>query len=114
MTGELREPLTLPEVEQEIHRLIGEMEDSTEKLYDLGEKMARTEANHKRERAKQYLSAEGPVHAREATADEETAEMLFERRVAEVRYESERERLRTIRAALDALRSINANARAQT
>lgn len=107
--------LTLPEVEEEIQRLWLRLEAETEKLAGLGVVAGKAEVEFKRAWAGAFLGAEDKtVDARKARADLATADLLFARRRAEVLYDACRETLRTIRTGLDSLRSINANARAQT
>src|SRR5688572_21045503 len=108
------QPITQVEVEAEIHRLVVDLEAETERLLSLGREASQAEVNYKREHAKAFLSADGPVNKREAEADVATSELLLARRISDVTYEACREKCRMIRTALDAYRSINANVRSQT
>jgi hypothetical protein len=107
--------MTQAQVEGEIERLAVALERETEKLATLGMDMGRAEIEHKKARAKAFLKAEGTVDGRNATveADDEVMDLLFERRRTEVMYEAQREKLRTMRTQIDALRSINVNVREQ-
>jgi hypothetical protein len=109
----MSEPLTQDHVESEIQRLIRAMEAETERLPALARAASESEVAYRRERAKAYLKTEGPQHLREAVADDASAGLLLERRIAESAFDVAKERLRTIRSALDAIRSINANIRGQ-
>jgi hypothetical protein len=106
--------LSLADVEAEIQRLVGAMEAATDEFAELGTKAGEAEVAYKRAHAFAYLAADGPVVSREAQADLGAADELLARRYAEVAFDACKERLRTIRTALDACRTIAANARGQS
>ncbi len=106
-------PISQVEVEQEILRLLNEMEDETEAFEQLAIDAAKKEAKFDAEWAKSYLSASGSIKEREAWADYQIAEMHMEWKIADALLKSKREKLSSVRSAIDALRTINANVRAQ-
>lgn len=106
-------PISPVHVEQEIQRLSARLEAFTDEIAERAQAAAEADANYKRDHAKAFLAADGPVDARKATADVDCAELYKERRVSEALLLSAQEACRNIRAQLDALRSINANVRHQ-
>jgi hypothetical protein len=107
------EPMSQAEVEAEIERLSNYLEDATETLFEMGRDLGYAEVEFKRAQAQAFLQAEGTVDARKAVVEIRTSALRFAYRSAEILYESQRERLRTVRTQLDALRSINVNVREQ-
>lgn len=99
-------------VETELERLMERLMTETERLAELAEAAARTEVTHKHQRARALLRAEGTVAEREAVADLDTSDAYLARRVAEEAYRSQRELLLSLRAQIDALRTLAANLRA--
>jgi hypothetical protein len=112
-------------VENELERMLELLEASTEELALLSEAASEAESDAKLAWAKAYVQVEGKnAQEREANA------MLFDvalyegtasqplhlwqraRREAEMQRDQKQEELRSIRASLDALRSLNTNMRA--
>lgn len=84
----------------------------TERMAELAEASAEAEVRHKAAYARALLGAEGTQAVREAVAVRDTEDALLARRVAEARVLAQRELLATIRAEIDALRTLAASARA--
>jgi hypothetical protein len=98
----------------ELERLADVLWAETERLATLAEEAAVAEVRHKTAFAKELLQAEGSVAVREAQATCATEELHMARRVAEARLQAQRELLATLRAEIDAVRTLNASARAAT
>lgn len=107
-------PISQVEVENKILELVEKMEEATEDYAHLMEKASDAESHYKAEHAKAYLRAQGAVKEREATADVACEDLLFQFKTAEALAKSRHQSLLTIRTALDGLRTIAANVRAQT
>lgn len=107
-------PISQVEVEEEILRLLNIMEDETEVFEQLAIDAGKKEARFDAEWAKAYLSATGSIKEREAWADYQIAEMHMDWKIADALLKSKREKLNSTRSAIDAMRTINANVRAQT
>lgn len=98
----------------ELERLMELLWTETERLAEMAEEAARAEVTHKAAYARALLLAEGTQAVREATAVAETEDALLARRIAESRLLAQRELLGTIRAEIDALRTLHASARTVT
>jgi hypothetical protein len=107
-------PISQVEVEERIVALTSSLENETEAFEALSIDHAKKEAEYKRAWHSEYLRAEGPVKEREAHAGYRTAEQHMESQVAEAVMKAKREKLHTIRTALDSLRTLAANVRAQS
>jgi hypothetical protein len=107
-------PISQVEVEERIVALTSSLEDETEAYETLSIDHAKKESEYKRNWYSEYLRAEGPVKEREAHAGYRTAELHMSSQVAEAVMKSKREKLHTIRTALDSLRTLAANVRAQS
>lgn len=108
------EPLNAVQVELEILRFIDLLEERTYELAGRARLAAEDEANHKGMWATKFLQAEGTEAKRKAEADVSSHPAYTKRKISEGLYVSTKESLLSIRAQLDALRSISANIRAQT
>ena len=107
------QPISQVDVENELLRLIGMLEDETEAFEVLAIDNAKKEALHKSNWAKEYLSAKGSIKEREACSDYKMDEMIFDHNIAEALLKAKREKLLSLRTSIDALRTLNANIRAQ-
>lgn len=107
------EPITQVRVEREITRLSRRLEEFTDEIAERATASAQADVAYRREHAKAFLTAEGPMDVRKATADLAVTVLYGERRAAEALLLSAQEACRNLRAQLDALRSINANVRHQ-
>lgn len=103
-----------PEVEDEIRRLLGRLEEATYEMAQLAQAAGEAEVAAKVAYAKTYLAADGPVSTREQVATVGSATELLARRIAEAKVMSQRELLSTIRTQVDGLRTIAANMRGLT
>lgn len=102
------------EVEGEILRLSALLETVTEAQADLGMNAGEAEVAYKVAYAKAMLRADGDTAKdREAQATIWTEAELRGRKISEAMHSVNVEQCRTIRAQLDALRTLAANARAQ-
>lgn len=116
--------ITAAEVEEKILTISDSMEEALDVLDAFAERSAEAEVTYKVAYAKSSLGASGrsgsgregrmTVDEREATAILACEAQLRERLISEALYEVQREKLRTLRSQLDALRTISANIRAQT
>ena len=106
-------PISQVEVEQEILRLLNEMEEETEAFEQLAIDAAKKEAKFEAEWAKAYLSATGSIKEREAWADYKMADFDYDYKIAEALVKAKRERLLSLRTSMDSLRTLNANVRVQ-
>jgi len=106
-------PITQLDVEAEIIRLSGSLEEETEAFEALAKDSAKKEAAYKRAWYTEYLSAEGAQKLRESFAGYKNADLYLEAQVAEALMRAKREKLYSIRAQLDSLRTIAANVRVQ-
>lgn len=105
--------LTQVDIEDRLVRYMDALEAATEEFQALAVASAEAEADAKSVWAQSYLGMSGPVRQREAMADLEAdeAERLY--KVAEARMKASREHLLSLRTAIDALRTLNANVRVQ-
>lgn len=106
--------LTQSEVEAEMNRLLGVMEARTVELARLTMEASEAEVEFKKSYALVYTQGAGPVKDREQVATLASLDALRDYRRKDALMKSAQEALRTIRAALDVLRSISANVRAMT
>jgi hypothetical protein len=94
-------------------RLVDELERQTEEFETLARDAAEKEAAFKRGWASAYLRGEGSIRNREAMADYGTADLFHAHVVSEALVKAKRESLLFLRTSIDALRTLNANVRAQ-
>lgn len=106
-------PISQVDIEEEIIRLLGLLEDETEAFERLAEDAAKKEASYKAEWAKAYLSAQGSIKERESWADYQLADHAMQYKIAESLVKAKREKLGALRTSLDALRTLAANIRVQ-
>lgn len=106
-------PITQGQIEEEIMRLLSILETETEEFEVLAQRAAETEATHKGMWAKQYLQANGSIRNREAEADFALSDSLYQFKISEALVKAKREKLLSLRTSVDALRTLNANVRAQ-
>ena len=107
------QPLSQVEIESELMRLMGVMEEETEAFETLAVDCAKKEALFKANWAKEYLSAKGSIKEREAWADYKLSDESYGYKIAEALVKAKREKLMSVRTSLDSLRTLNANVRTQ-
>jgi hypothetical protein len=103
--------LTAVDVESEIIRLSEKLEAETHALAVVAEEEARAEVAFKREFARRFLEASGPMEERRQKATLLAEPQLTSYRIRDAVHSSKQELLRTLRAQMDALRTIAANIR---
>lgn len=116
--------ITAAEVELEIMRLSDAMEETTGELANLAQAAAEADVAYRAAKAKTNLRASimagsgkngrTTVDERESIVDDRCGAEMLAQRTTEAMYEVARERLRTMRSQIDALRTISANIRSQT
>ena len=106
-------PISQVDIEHELLRLADALEQETEAFEAIAEECAKKEALYKSNWAKEYLSAKGSIKEREAWADYKLADENYDFKIAEALVRSKREKLLSLRASMDAVRTLNANVRAQ-
>lgn len=106
-------PISQVEVEEEILRLLEMLEEETEAFESLAEDAAKKEALYKANWAKEYLAAKGSIKEREAWADYKLSDESYDFKISEALVKAKREKLTSLRTSVDALRTLNANVRAQ-
>jgi hypothetical protein len=106
-------PISQVDIENDLLELIAELEEETEAFEILAEDSAKKEAIHKSSWAKEYLSAKGSIKERESWADYKMADSQYDFKIAEALVKAKREKLLSLRTSIDALRTLNANVRAQ-
>lgn len=106
-------PISQIDVENGLLDLIDELEKETEAFERLAEDAAKKEALYKSNWAKEYLSAKGSIKEREAWADYKLSDEIFDYKISEGLMKAKREKLLSLRTSIDALRTLNANVRAQ-
>jgi hypothetical protein len=94
-------------------RLLQLLEEETEAFETLSMDAAKKEALYKSNWAKSYLSAKGSIKEREAWADYQMNDENYDHKISEGLVKAKRERLLSLRTSIDALRTLNANVRAQ-
>lgn len=123
MTGERTfRLLTQAEVEEDIGRICRAMEAETHRYDDLAREAAETEADYKGAFARAMIATAAASRGdRSVTANEKeaiaTAETITELRVwklSQAKLAATKEALLSMRAHLDAMRSLSANIRSQT
>ena len=107
-------PLTQGQVEREMSRLIEAADTVAHDVASRAEDAARAEHAWKIAHARALLSADGPVAVKEARALLVCEDEHLARKIADARLLAAQETSRTIRAQLDALRSVNATVRFAT
>jgi hypothetical protein len=107
------QPISQVEVEEEMLRLIDLLEEDTEAFERLAEDEAKKSALYKANWAKEYLAAKGSIKEREAWADYKMSEESYDWKISEALVKAKREKLSSLRASIDALRTLNANVRHQ-
>jgi len=113
MVFERSSPISQVEIEQELLRLLGLLEQETEAFEKIAEDNAKKDALLKANWAKEYLSAKGSIKERESWADYKTSEIDYDAKIAEGLLRAKREKLSSLRTSIDALRTLNANVRVQ-
>lgn len=103
--------LTQGQVEAELERLVGAADVVAHDIAARAEDAARAEHAYKIAHAKALLRAEGAVALREAQALLAVESEHLARKIADARLLAAQESARTVRAQLDALRSVNATVR---
>jgi hypothetical protein len=106
-------PISQVDIENEMLRLIDLLEEETEAFEKLAEDAAKKEALYKSNWAKEYLSAKGSIKEREAWAEYKLADEHFDYKISEGLVKAKREKLLSLRTSIDAMRTLNANVRAQ-
>lgn len=107
------QPISQVDIEHEMLRLMAELEEETEVFETLATDCAKKEALMKANWAKEYLSAKGSIREREAWADYKLSDEAYSYKIAEALVKAKREKLLSVRASLDSLRTLNANVRVQ-
>ena len=111
--------LTTVEIERRILTLLDALEAETYSYADLSDLAAQAEADYKIKSSKSLVheSASNPkmtIGERQARVEIGCAVELRAWKVSEARRQASKEALLSLRARLDALRSLSANVRAQT
>jgi hypothetical protein len=106
-------PISQVDIENEMLRLVDMLEEETEAFEKLAEDAAKKEAIYKANWAKEYLSAKGSIKEREAWADYKLADEQYDYKISEALVRAKREKLLSLRTSIDAMRTLNANVRAQ-
>lgn len=107
------QPISQVDIEHELIRLIESLENETEAFEELAVDASKKEARYKAAWAKEYLSAKGSIKERESWADYKLADEQFDFKCAEALVKAKREKLLSLRTAIDAMRTLNANVRFQ-
>jgi hypothetical protein len=113
MTVSRSQPISQVDIESEIMRLMAMLEEETEAFETLAVDSSKKEALLKANWAKEYLAAKGSIKEREAWADYKMSDESYAFKISEALVKAKREKLLSVRAALDALRTLNANVRVQ-
>ena len=106
-------PISQVDIENEMLRLIDLLEEETEAFAKLAEDAAKKEAVYKHSWAKEYRAAKGSIKEREAWAEYLLADQQFDYKMSEGLVKAKREKLLSLRTSIDAMRTLNANVRAQ-
>ena len=95
----------------EIRDCLDDLLQATEEYADLADKAAQSEVKYKVAYARWMLKSDGAVQVRQSHATVATEDEFLARKIAEARLATQSEVLRTLRARLDALRTLSADAR---
>jgi hypothetical protein len=111
--------LTQGEIEGEIMRLSGELEDITYQYADLADLAATAEADYKLHSARTMIllansGTKMTAPERQARVDADSDAQYRVWKINEARRQSAKEALLSLRARLDSLRTLSANIRNQT
>jgi hypothetical protein len=98
-------------IEAEIRRLSDQAEPLVTKLARQSREAGEAEAEYRVAYATAFLNADGPMAMREQIARLASAKELLRRNITAALADTTKEAGRMLRSQLDALRSINANAR---
>ena len=111
------QPISQIDIEKEMMRLLDMLEKETENFEILAVDAAKKDARYKAEWAKEYLGAAGKGHRtitdREQWSHYKMEQMNEDYEIAEALVRAKREKLLSLRTSIDALRTLNANVRAQ-
>ena len=108
-------PVYQAEIEAEIIRLLGEIENEVlPQLAQISEEASIAEVKYKVEHAKAYLKAQGPTATRNAHAVVESGDQLLDRVITDRGVTTVREKLHAYEASIDALRTLLVGTRNQT
>lgn len=107
-------PIAQHDIESEIIRLSHLLEEETEVFERICEDEAKKSSAFKSAWAKEYLAGDGTQKTRESWATYKTSDLHLEASIAEGLMRAKREQLSTIRAQMDALRTLAANVRNMT
>ena len=107
-------PISPVDIEDNMVRLVEELEEHTEAFEVLAVDLAKKESRYKAAWAKGYLAANGSIKERESWADYKLSDEHYEVKIADALLRAKKEKLNSIRTALDSLRTLAANVRAQT
>jgi hypothetical protein len=105
------DPVTPAAVETEIMRLSGLLDLATSETAKRAREAAEARVKAKVAYAQAFLTAEGPVEARKASATIQSQDAQLAAEIADARLLGSQDAARNMRAQLDALRSVNANVR---
>lgn len=103
--------LTQGQVEAELERLVTAADAVAHDIAERAEEAARAEHAYKIASARALLASDGPVAVKEAKALVICENEHLARKIADAKLLAAQETARTIRAQLDALRSVNATVR---
>lgn len=106
-------PISPIDIEDNMVRLVEELEEHTEAFEVLAVDQAKKEARYKSAWAQEYLSANGSIKERESWADYKQSDGHYEVKIADALLRAKKEKLNSIRTSLDSLRTLAANVRAQ-
>ncbi len=109
----LQGPLTLGEVEEKIIRLCEVLDEEAERFADLSAQRAEAEADFKYRQARTFVEQAGKasVATKEAVAHLRASNDYRRWRILEAQERATQSKLTSVRAQLDALRTIAANVR---
>lgn len=115
----MRRPLVQVDIEHDISDIAKALEAETEQYAQVSDIAARSEADYKLKFARAVVTisatqAKMPVAEKEARAEVSSAQELRVWKISEARRQASKEALLSLRARLDALRSLLASVRAQT
>lgn len=107
----MTEPITQAAVEADIMRLSGLLDTATSEIAKRARDAAGKRVDSKVAQARAFLGAEGSVDARKASSTIQCADVIRAAELADAVLLGAQDAARNIRSQLDALRSVNANAR---